>query len=93
MDTTRLIAGSSYHRTINDDFCKPAVKKARSNKNRNSVRVFGNLGTLAQTPEVSVADNLVNEKKKLSVPERILLVEEIWDGIAREDEVFELSDA
>ena len=40
-----------------------------------------------------MADNLVNEKKKLSVPERILLVEEIWDGIAREDEVFELSDA
>ena len=35
--------------------------------------------------------NLSREIKKLSIPERILLVEEIWDSIARENEAFELS--
>ncbi len=35
--------------------------------------------------------DLAKEIKKLSIPERILLVEEIWDGIARESEGFELS--
>ena len=35
--------------------------------------------------------NLSNEIKKLSIPERILLVEEIWDSIAGETEAFELS--
>ena len=35
--------------------------------------------------------NLSNEIKKLSIPERILLVEEIWDSIAHENEAFELS--
>lgn len=40
-----------------------------------------------------MASNLANEIKKLSVAERILLVEEIWDSIARENEAFELSDS
>ena len=31
------------------------------------------------------------EIKKLSIPERILLVEEIWDTIAEENEAFELT--
>ena len=35
--------------------------------------------------------NLSNEIQKLSIPERILLVEDIWDSIARENEAFELS--
>ncbi len=35
--------------------------------------------------------DLAKEIKKLSIPERILLVEEIWDDIARESEGFELS--
>ena len=34
-----------------------------------------------------------NEIKKLSIPERILLVEDIWDSIARENESFELTQA
>jgi putative addiction module component (TIGR02574 family) len=37
--------------------------------------------------------NLKNEIKKLSIAERIILVEEIWDGIARENEAFILSQA
>lgn len=40
-----------------------------------------------------MASNLANEIKKLSVAERILLVEEIWDSIARENEAFELTDS
>ncbi|MBI3006181.1 MAG: addiction module protein [Ignavibacteriales bacterium] len=40
-----------------------------------------------------MASNIANEIKKLSVAERILLVEEIWDSIARENEAFELSDS
>jgi len=39
-----------------------------------------------------MASNLANEIKKLSVAERILLVEEIWDSIARENEAFELTE-
>ena len=35
--------------------------------------------------------NISKEIKKLSIPERILLVEEIWDSIADENEAFELS--
>jgi putative addiction module component (TIGR02574 family) len=35
--------------------------------------------------------NLNNEINKLSIPERILLVEDIWDSIANENEAFELS--
>jgi len=38
-------------------------------------------------------NNLSKEIRKLSIPERILLVEEIWDSIASENEAFELSDA
>jgi len=37
--------------------------------------------------------DLSKQIKKLSLPERILLVEEIWDGIARENESFELTTA
>jgi len=37
--------------------------------------------------------NLVEEAKKLSVSDRIRLVEEIWDTIAEETEAFELTDA
>lgn len=37
--------------------------------------------------------DLTKEIKKLSIAERILLVEEIWDSIARENEAFELSKA
>jgi putative addiction module component (TIGR02574 family) len=37
--------------------------------------------------------DLSNEIQKLSIPERILLVEDIWDSIARENEAFELSKA
>lgn len=36
--------------------------------------------------------DLVKQIKKMSVAERILLVEEIWDDIARENEGFELSE-
>ena len=35
--------------------------------------------------------NIRSEIKKLSIPERILLVEDIWDSIATENEAFELS--
>ena len=35
--------------------------------------------------------NLRNEINNLSIPERILLVEEIWDSIAKENEAFELT--
>ena len=35
--------------------------------------------------------NISKEIKKLSIPERILLVEEIWDSIADQNEAFELS--
>lgn len=38
-------------------------------------------------------ENLSNVIKKLSIPERILLVEDIWDSIARENEAFDLSQA
>jgi len=37
--------------------------------------------------------DLNSEIQKLSIPERILLVEDIWDSIARENEAFELSKA
>jgi putative addiction module component (TIGR02574 family) len=37
--------------------------------------------------------NLNDEIKRLTIPERIILVEEIWDGIARENEAFNLSGA
>ena len=37
--------------------------------------------------------NLTEEAKKLSIAERINLVEEIWDSIAEENGCFELSEA
>jgi len=37
--------------------------------------------------------DLAKKIKKLSVPEKILLVEEIWDDIARKGESFELSES
>jgi putative addiction module component (TIGR02574 family) len=36
---------------------------------------------------------LTEQAKKLSISDRILLVEEIWDTIAEENEAFELTDA
>jgi putative addiction module component (TIGR02574 family) len=36
---------------------------------------------------------LTEAAKKLSISDRILLVEEIWDSIAEENQAFELSDA
>ena len=42
---------------------------------------------------VAMQTDLTEQAKKLSIPERIRLVEEIWDTIAHENESFELSDA
>lgn len=38
-----------------------------------------------------MSSELAEQIKKLSVSERILLVEEIWDGIAADNEAFELT--
>jgi len=35
---------------------------------------------------------LTEQAKKLSIPDRIMLVEEIWDSIAEENQAFELTD-
>lgn len=40
-----------------------------------------------------MSSHLTEEAKKLSIAERITLVEEIWDSIAEENECFELSEA
>lgn len=40
-----------------------------------------------------MSSNLTEEAKKLPVPERIALVEEIWDSIAKDNGCFELTDA
>lgn len=40
-----------------------------------------------------MATELVKQAKNLSIPDRIRLVEEIWDTIAEENEAFELTDA
>lgn len=40
-----------------------------------------------------MAMELTGQAKNLSIPERIRLVEEIWDTIAAENEAFELTDA
>lgn len=40
-----------------------------------------------------MATELVEQAKNLSIPERIRLVEEIWDTIAEENQAFELTDA
>ena len=39
-----------------------------------------------------MAMDLTKQAKNLSIPERIRLVEEIWDTIAEETESFELTD-
>src|SRR5207253_9664002 len=41
----------------------------------------------------SMQSELTEQAKKLSIPDRILLVEEIWDTIAEENLAFELTDA
>ncbi|HEX5875268.1 MAG TPA: addiction module protein [Pyrinomonadaceae bacterium] len=47
------------------------------------------------TPAVdtTMASNLTEQVKKLSIPERIALVEEIWDSIAEDSGCFELTEA
>jgi putative addiction module component (TIGR02574 family) len=40
-----------------------------------------------------MAMELTKQAKNLSIPERIRLVEEIWDTIAEENEAFALTDA
>ena len=37
--------------------------------------------------------DLTKQARNLSIPDRIRLVEEIWDTIAEENEAFELTDA
>jgi len=41
----------------------------------------------------AMQSELTEQAKKLSIPDRILLVEEIWDSIAEENEAFELTEA
>ena len=41
----------------------------------------------------AMQSELAESAKKLSIPDRILLVEEIWDTIAEENEAFELTEA
>jgi putative addiction module component (TIGR02574 family) len=36
--------------------------------------------------------NLTEQAKKLSIPERIALVQEIWDSIAEDNDCFELTE-
>ena len=40
-----------------------------------------------------MAMELIKQARNLSIPDRIRLVEEIWDTIAEENEAFELTDA
>lgn len=40
----------------------------------------------------AMQSELTEQAKKLSIPDRILLVEEIWDSIAEENQAFELTD-
>lgn len=40
-----------------------------------------------------MSSNLTDEAKKLSVAERIVLVEEIWDTIAEDNGCFDLSES
>ena len=41
----------------------------------------------------AMQSELTEAAKKLSIPDRIVLVEEIWDTIAEENQAFELTDA
>jgi len=47
-----------------------------------------NIGIIAD-----MAMELTKQAKNLSIPDRIRLVEEIWDSIAEENAAFELTDA
>ena len=40
-----------------------------------------------------MSTNLTEQAKKLSIAERIILVEEIWDSIAQDNGCFELSES
>ena len=40
-----------------------------------------------------MSSNLTEQVKKLSIPERLALVEEIWDSIAEDNGCFELTEA
>ena len=39
-----------------------------------------------------MSSNLTEQAKKLSIAERLALVQEIWDSIAEDNEYFELTD-
>ncbi len=41
----------------------------------------------------AMQSELTEQAKKLSISDRILLVEEIWDTIAEDNQAFELTDA
>lgn len=41
----------------------------------------------------AMESELTEAARKLNIPDRILLVEEIWDTIAEENQAFELSEA
>lgn len=41
----------------------------------------------------TMQNDLTAQAKKLSISDRILLVEEIWDTIAEENQAFELTDS
>ena len=41
----------------------------------------------------AMQSELTEQVKKLSIPDRILLVDEIWDTIAEENQAFELTEA
>ena len=41
----------------------------------------------------AMQSELTEQAKKLSIPDRIVHVEEIWDTIAEENQTFELTDA
>lgn len=42
---------------------------------------------------ILMQNDLTEQARKLSIPDRIHLVEEIWDTIAEENQAFELTDA
>ena len=46
---------------------------------------------LEKRAERSMPSDLTKLIQKLTIPERIVLVEEIWDSIARENEAFKLT--
>jgi putative addiction module component (TIGR02574 family) len=50
-------------------------------------------GTGQLTVQTIMFSNLTEEAKKLSIQERIALVEEIWDSIAEDNGCFELTEA